>query len=299
MFYKYSGFRLTFRGLSHWSTMGGVNERVISNDSNEILHLSSTLINRNVRYNESIAISLRDPSLWFSWFFLEFRSESMKMAFDRLFRPSSRNFEKRNPFDYIARSLLQVFSPFQQIRFSSVRSNQTKNRVMPFLYVWHKSVAQHACAHILTHTLTFTRTQRPFLLYFHDIEKYVNLKKIYIYHMYMHIPICIYVYSLLMCPIYYITPIGSLNTLDTAWYRTTTVHPSQRIKKKNRIDDEKEKKKKKGWRNNAFNVSFLPLDPSFLDNSTKHQRTKNKFKKKHFLVYTYIYIYTHVVTLIA
>lgn len=34
----------------------------------------------------------------------------------------------------------------------------------------------------------------------------------------MHILICIYVYSLLMCPIYYITPIGSLNTLDTAWY---------------------------------------------------------------------------------
>lgn len=61
--------------------------------------------------------------------------------------------------------------------------------------------------------------------------------------MYMHIPICIYVYSLLMCPIYYITPIGSLNTLDTTWYRTT-VHPSQRIKKKNRIDDEKEKKTK-------------------------------------------------------
>lgn len=289
MFYKYSGFRLTFRGLSHWSTMGGVNERVISNDSNEILHLSSTLINRNVRYNESIAISLRDPSLWFSWFFLEFRSESMKMAFDRLFRPSSRNFEKRNPFDYIARSLLQVFSPFQQIRFSSVRSNQTKNRVMPFLYVWHKSVAQHACAHILT----FTRTQRPFLLYFHDIEKYVNLKKIYIYHMYMHIPICIYVYSLLMCPIYYITPIGSLNTLDTAWYRTTTVHPSQRIKKKNRIDDEKEKKKKKADEITRLTSRFFRsiLRFSTTARSTSERRTNSK-KNTFSFIRTYIYIHT-------
>lgn len=62
--------------------------------------------------------------------------------------------------------------------------------------------------------------------------------------MYMHILICIYVYSLLICSIYYITPIGSLNTLDTAWYRTTTVHPSQRTKKKNRM--KKKRKKKKG-----------------------------------------------------
>lgn len=59
--------------------------------------------------------------------------------------------------------------------------------------------------------------QRPLFLYSHDIEKYVNLKNIYMYISYVYC-IYLYVYSLRMCTIFYITPIGSLNTLDTARY---------------------------------------------------------------------------------
>lgn len=51
---------------------------------------------------------------------------------------------------------------------------------------------QKCCARARIDTHTHTHTQRPYVLYSHDIEKYVNLKKIYIYvYVYTYMYICI------------------------------------------------------------------------------------------------------------
>lgn len=194
MFYKYSGFRLTFRGLSHWSTNGTCHF--------EILHLSSTLININryVRYDESSAIFLqRDPSLWF--FILEFRSESMTRSIDA-FRSSSRNFEKRNPFDYSARSLSYRFSLLSN-RFRSLRCDQIKQRIVlcPFFMYDTKALHRHACVLAHTHTHTYVRTHthtihRDCSSYIFMISKNTLIWKKYIYisyvYAYTYMYICIF-----------------------------------------------------------------------------------------------------------
>lgn len=73
--------------------------------------------------------------------------------------------------------------------------------------------------------------QRPFVLYSHDIEKYVNLKKIYISYVYTYIYVYMYIHCICALCIHYVTLIGSLNTLDTAWFPVPSlgaVHLSSR-----------------------------------------------------------------------
>lgn len=205
MFYKYSGFRLTFRGLSHWSTMGGTNGTCHF----EILHLSSTLINinRNVRYDESSAIFLlRDPSLWF-FVSSNFVANQWRVRST----PSDRPLEisKREIPSIITRALSPtgfLSFPTDFDLFGAIKSNKESCYALSLCMTQKRCTDTHAYSRIhtpiRTYVHTHTHTQRLFLLYFHDIEKYVNLKKIYIYIICICIYLYVYMYIPCLCALY-------------------------------------------------------------------------------------------------
>lgn len=133
--------------------MGGMNERVISKDSNEILLLFSTLIN----INKKTLVTTNRSRIFYALVFvlvLEFRSESTTRSID----PSDRLLEisKREIPSIIARTLQQVFSPFQQTRF--LRCGQIKQRIVlcPFFMYDTKALHRRACVRAHTHIHTHT-----------------------------------------------------------------------------------------------------------------------------------------------
>lgn len=165
-------------------TYSGRRQRTSRSNDSRIIFLSLPLINSN----RNIGTTNRLPSFRHSiaLIFIVVRIVTMNGAFDRRFRRSLEISKNKSSSDQ--RAFSTASSSFRRTRFLRCGNRSNKESC----YALSLCITPKRCAHQNIQMRAYRHTQRPFVLYSHDIEKYVNLKKknICIYHMYMYI--CIF-----------------------------------------------------------------------------------------------------------